>query len=202
MSAELIEGYVIPENYPGGYKEKPWCPHTKLIEICTDLAGYETNPEKYCGESVFGFPVTSCIEVNKILKLQLNRVNEKDDTKQPDEEAITKYLSGKASLEEKSQTLEKYKEQLEKYNSRKNILRRWRQVVFDTCCATTSDEKNAHFRQMQKPEDLKEEEVVLKVKQFISSLEAVTGGYEEGVIRGDGGADNCNQSPRYHFVPS
>jgi hypothetical protein len=201
-------------NYPEGYKEGPYCPYTKLVQITASLAGIELTPQTFCTEELSNarfsegtiswlksgdfYPRVSCVKVNRELVRQLEFLNEEVEDFPSDEE-VTRRVNKAKDLSTKNDILESYKKTMDKYVKGAIILNRWRKVIFETSVSTLSDEKNEHFRQFKSADELSQEEIVNKVEQFTLALNKITG-YEPNVIKGSGGAENCPQSPGHHHV--
>jgi hypothetical protein len=202
-------------NYPEGYEEKPWCPNTKLVEICASLAGVKLTPQTFCTEELSNahfsdgaihwlksgdfFPRVSCVKINRELIRQMEVVDEKVEA--PSEEDTTRKISEAKDMSTKSEVFELYKQATDKYEKRKAIVDRWRKVVFETSVSTASDEKNEHFRQFNSADELSEDEIFDKVVQFTLALNKITG-YEPDIVLGGGGAINCPKSPEHHHYGS
>lgn len=202
-------------NYPEGYEKKPWCPSTKLVQICASLAGMELTPEAFCTEELFNanysenifdwlergdfLPKVSCMEVNRELIRQMEIVDE--DVEAPSNEEATRKINEAKDMPAKQEIFESYKKAMDKYERRKVIVDRWRKVVFETSVSTTSDEKNEHFRQFKSADELSEDEIFDNVVHFTSALNKITG-YVPNLILGGGGAINCPQSPEHRHVGS
>jgi hypothetical protein len=199
-------------NYPEGYEEKPWCPNTKLVQICASLAGVELTPETFCTETIGNasysdgilgwleradfYPATSCVKVNQKLIRQLEAV--KKIVGAPSDKDTTKKITEAKYLPTRLEIFRSYKKAVEEYEKRQTIINRWRNVVFETCCSTTKYEKNEHFRQFKSARELPEGEIIDKVKQFTSALNKITE-YEPRFINlSCGEARNCHQSPSVH----
>jgi hypothetical protein len=175
-------------NYPEGYEEKPWCPNTKLVQICASLAGVELTPETFCTEELANarysdgafqwlehgdfYPRASCAKVNRELIQQLKIV--KEIVELPSDKEITLKIEDARDLPNKLKILRSYDEVKGAYDQRKAIINRWRNVVFETCCSTVEDENNKHFRQFKSVDELDEKEVIQKVNQFTSALIEIT----------------------------
>jgi hypothetical protein len=203
-------------NYPEGYEEKPWCPSTKLVQICASLAGVELTPETFCTETIKNahysgraiqwlesadfHPAASCAKINHKLLDQLKLV--KEEISLTPDNIINRELDQMKSFDAKKTVVDKYKPEREHYSKRQETFARWRNVIFETCCSTPDDEKNVHFRQIKSADELSEAEIIEKVEQFTQSLGEIVG-YEEGTIGFyTGGVVNCPQSPHPgHFGP-
>jgi hypothetical protein len=202
-------------NYPEGYKEKPWCPNTKLVQIGASLAGIEIAPEDFCTEELSNahfsegaihwlksgsfFPRVSCVKVEGELIRQMEIVDE--EVEAPSNEEATRKINEAKDMPAKQEIFESYKKAMDEYEKRKAIIDRWRKVIFEVSVSTPADEKNEHFRQFKSADELPEDEIITKVEQFTSALNKITG-YEPNVIKGSGGAENCPQSPEHHHYGS
>lgn len=201
-------------NYPDGYKEKPWCPSTKLVQICASLAGVELTPETFCTEELSNarysegtihwfetgdfYPKASCVKVNQILVQQIDIIGKKIEL--PGEENIAEEIRSANSTADMLVVTTHYTQLKEDFGKRETILNRWRDIIFQTCCSTTSDEKNEYFRQFKTASELPEEEIIDRVKQFTSALNKITEYIPRAINLGCGAAKNCPQSPRvYHY---
>jgi hypothetical protein len=200
-------------NYPAGYKEKPWCPHTQLVQIGASLAGIELTPETFCTERVENavylegiphwidradfIPAASCAKLNRELLEQLKLV--KEEVLLTPDSVVNRELDRAAGFDAKKAVIDKYKSERERHSKKQEIFTRWRKVVFETSISTSSDENNEHFRQFKSADELSGDEIIDKVEQFTSALNKITG-YEPDVVRSSRGAENCPQSPKYHHV--
>lgn len=109
---------IIPVNYPEGSKNKPWCPHTKLIQIGAQLSGRKLNDSNFCGtkmtdarysegafhylESANYFPRVSCKDVQIDLMDQMELVQK--DLAEPSVKDLEEAL-GKAANPKKNPKL-------------------------------------------------------------------------------------------------
>jgi hypothetical protein len=207
----FLEGDEL-HNYPEGYEKKPWCPHTKLINICASLAGSNIDPESFCYEKIKNpiysggainwiiggnlFPETSCVNVNWALVKQI-KIAEMEIVL-PAEFDVDTRISGAESFKERVEIVNTYTKTRAVYDERQSILKRWRKVIFETCCSTPSDEKNLYFRQIKSQDELSEEEIIGRVKHFTAALNKITG-YNERLVR-DKSAENCKQSPHFSQI--
>ena len=199
-------------NYPEGYEEKPWCPNTKLVQICASLAGVELTPETFCTETIENaqfsegvinwleradfYPATSCVKVNQKLNRQLEVIRK--IVKAPSDKDTTKKIAEAKDLPTRLEIFKSYEKAMEEYEKRQSIVDRWRKVIFETCCSTTKDEKNEHFRQFKSADELSENEILDKVRQFTSALNKITKYEPKFIDLSCGEAKNCNQSPSVH----
>lgn len=201
-------------NYPEGYKEGPYCPYTKLVQISASLAGIELTPETFCTETLKNarfsdgaihwlkqgdfYPRVSCVKVNQELVQQLKIVEKVVEA--PSDKDTTEKIAEAKDLSAKREIFKSYEMSMEKYERRQSIIDRWRKIIFETSVSTTSDEKNPHFRQFKSADELSEEEIVGRVKQFTQALSEITGLQQEWHI--PDGAENCPQSPKHnHYGP-
>jgi hypothetical protein len=196
-------------NYPQGYKEGPHCPNSTLVEICNSLAGNDRTPDNFCTETmenpVFSrgiisllksadfYPVASCAISNKMLDRQLEFV--KHDFILPTEEEIIAKSNGAKTVDEKAKVFKTFDIAKENFNSKKTIIERWRNVIFNTCCATTTDEENPHFRRFDSVSELTEDEIIDRVKSFADALQKIIGYKKESLGWWGNEADNCPRSP-------
>lgn len=187
---------------------KPWCPHTKLIQIGAQLSGQTLNDSNFCGkkmsdarysegafhylESANYFPRVSCKKVQIELMDQMELVEK--DLKEPDTKEMERELK-KADYNTKTAIVAKWADKMKEFQEREEIIGRWRTTIFDVSYSHKGDEPNPHFRQFEKADDLSLEEITGKVNDFIEALGKITG-YRPFVIDGHGGANNCPQSPR------
>ncbi|QQG42050.1 MAG: hypothetical protein HYV90_01910 [Candidatus Woesebacteria bacterium] len=202
---------IIPVNFPEGHGEKPWCPHTKLIQIGASLAGIDLDPNTFCGEKMTNthysdgvihyleaatyYPTTSCKDVHVALLDQVQLVEQ--SIEEPNIKEFEMELETAVSSREKAAISDKFAEKMGNYQKREDTIERWRKTMFKISFSEKGDEPNPHFRQFDKPEDIPFEEIIGKVKDFIGALERVTG-YKPATFSGLGGAKNCPQSPRFH----
>ena len=203
---------MFPElmhNYPEGYKEKPWCPSTKLVQICASLAGVELTPETFCTETIENavysegilnwlekadfYPAASCVEVNQELDRQLRIVEKIAEA--PSDSDTTQKIAEAKDMPAKLEIFRSYEKAMDGCERRKTIIDRWRRVVFETCCSTTKDERNEHFRRFKSAGELSEEEIIDRVRQFTSTLNKITEYKPRVIDLGCGKARNCRQSP-------
>jgi hypothetical protein len=198
-------------NYPEGYEKKPWCPNTKLIQICASLANVKLTPETLCTEELYDarfsggaihwlesgsfLPKVSCINIECKLVQQIEIVDENAET--PSDEEATRKINEAKDMHAKQEIFESYKQAMDKHERQKAIVDRWRKVIFETSVCTASDEKNEHFRRFNSADELSEDEIFDKVIRFARALHEITG-YEPNIIKGNGGAENCPQSPEHH----
>ncbi len=203
--------HIIPVNYPEGHDGKPWCPQTKLIQIGADLVGKKLDPGTFCAEKMTDVhysegaihylehatfsPKVSCLEVHIKLIHQMEIV--KANIAEPDAEVAAAKIKFAKSVEEKVNIVEGMANNMKAYQERTDILKRWKNVIYETSVTHKGDEKNHHFRQFDSPNDIPLEEVIRKVEEYTAAFKKITG-YEPFVFGGLGGAKNCNQSPRMH----
>ena len=198
-------------NYPEGYEKTPWCPSTQLVQICASLAGVELTPETFCTETLEDarysdgaipwlkegkfYPKPSCVKVNRMLLQQIDLA--KTEINLPSDNEITLKIEYATDLKAKLKTLESYKKVKDMHDARESTINRWRNVIFETCCTTTSDEKNVHFRQFESADELTEEEITDKVTKFTEALNKITKYNPDPwfLDLGLGAAKNCPQSP-------
>jgi len=201
------------QNYPEGYDKKPWCPYSKLVQISALLTGVELDPETFCYEEVeipelsFGVlhllrgarstPKASCSILNKELAEQLKLVAE--DVPPVDEDKINKEIDAATSYKAKKAVIAKHDPEREKYLKKQEILGRWRNVIFETCVSTPEGETNVHFRQIKSSEDLAEEEILSKVKDFKKALGKIVGFPECSLEYMVGKVENCPQAPKHRY---
>ncbi len=211
---------MFPEkdhNYPEGYEKTPWCPNSKLVEICNSLAGLKPTPEYFCTNEIENgvwsgdmlnhleigdfVPNTSCHRSNLELVSQL-KIVKGDVPHLPGDNEIKLKIEKANSKEEMSEIFKSYLSIKSKYDEKNTIIERWRKVIFEITCSTVGDEKNDHFRQFSSSDELSEKEIIEKVEQFTESLDEIVG-YKEGTYGYyRGGAMNCPQSPSDgHFGP-
>ncbi|MGA3291779.1 MAG: hypothetical protein ABSC49_01375 [Candidatus Microgenomates bacterium] len=199
-------------NYPDDYEKGPYCPHTKLIQICASLTGVELTPENFCTEKMSntrysdGFihylesadfhPAASCAQLNHKLDQQIE-LAEKKISLTPDN-IIKSKLDKINDISSIKKTADKYATEKELYLKKQEILTRWKTVIFKTSVSTTQDEKNVHFRQFKSEEELPDEEVLNKVKKFKAALEKITGFDKEQFGWYWGEVKNCPQAPTHH----
>lgn len=203
-------------NYPEGYEKKPWCPNTKLVQICASLAGVELTPQTFCTETINDahysggtihwlesanfHPAASCAKVNQELIQQL-KLAEKVVEAPSYTDTSQKIIDAK-DLSAQLKIFRSYEKVMDEYEKRKTIIDRWRKVVFETSVSTTADEKNEHFRRFKSADELLEDEVVGKVKQFMESLEKIIGFEKETIGWWRGEVKNCPQAPKSrHYGP-
>jgi hypothetical protein len=204
----------IRHNYPEGHKDKPWCPRTQLVQIGAALTGLELTPDTFCTERLVNArfsggaihylesgsynPAASCAKINKELLSQLSTINSKIAL--PSEAKASVEINKAKGMVEKQKLFESYKSEKDKYDARQKIIDRWRGVIFETCCSTTADDENAHFRKFGSADELMEDEIVRYVKHFSKVFEELIG-YEKNTLGWwSDAAKNCNQSPHDRSV--
>lgn len=139
------------------------------------------------------FPRVSCKEVQIDLMDQMELVER--DIKEPDIKDFEGRLELAMMPVEKATIAERYAKAMHKFQNREDIIKRWKETIFDISYSHKGDEPNPHFRQFEKAEDVPLEETISKVKDFIEALKKITG-YRPLIIDVHGGAKNCPQSPR------
>jgi hypothetical protein len=206
MSLEILH------NYPSGCGKEHLCPYSDLVEICNSLSGLKVAPEEFCTETVENaqysrgiisnlksadlHPSASCARSNKLLLEQLETVGKIASL--PSENEYMKRLQQAGNIEVVVGIASAYNVQKGAYEERKSIIKRWREVIFKTCCSTTDDKENHHFRRFSSENELTEEEIIGKVKQFSEALEEIVGYERKSVWWYLNQAKNCNRSPQQH----
>jgi hypothetical protein len=194
-------------NYPDGFEKKPWCPQTKLINICGDLAGVSYTPEGFCTQehsSLLDFlngngalyPKTACYRINLALADQLKTIG--TNPQKPSQAEAERKVQSTHDINEQAEIIKKFKDKEDVYNRREEIIVRWRSVIYETCYTKPGDEANDHFEQVESADKLTDEDVVSKVRLFIKTLNKITGYKGDRYIDlGLGAAHNCPQTPHY-----
>jgi len=198
-------------NYPDGFEKKPWCPQTKLINICGDLAGISYTPEKFCtqehaslldslnGDSAL-YPVTACYRINQALVAQMEILG--THPQKPSQEEAERKVQSTHDINKQAEIIKKFKEKEDIYNEREGTMTRWRQVIYENCYTKPGDELNEHFSQVASADELTDDDVLSKARIFIKVLQKITGiePAKKGFVTidlGMGAAHNCPQTPHY-----
>jgi len=202
-------------NYPKSSGEEPVCPFSDIVEIGNKLSGLSVTPKEFCTESIhnaqykrggcFGYselisanfyPEASCAKSAKLLEGQLKIVAKK--VKLPTDEDVVAKIDSAKSLDNKSEIIQAHEKLKQKHALREGIITRWRQVIFETCCSTTKDNENGHFRRFNSADELTEKEIIDKVNIFSQALNKIVEYEDEMLTRCFDEAKNCPKSPRYH----
>ncbi|KKU09554.1 MAG: hypothetical protein UX13_C0037G0003 [Candidatus Woesebacteria bacterium GW2011_GWB1_45_5] len=201
------------KNHPPQTGRSPVCPHYQIIEICAKFAGYEIDPNRFCGQRVEavniggilgGFegnvywPEATCSKVHdKLVGLMAFAKEKIEIQKESDMEAV--FADKSKDIEERSRIIGEYIEKKKRIAAQNALLVSWRNSVWEISCSGPEGETNKHFRKIQKPEDLSNKEVFSKVEAFLGALEKITGPAAEllDLRRVSKGADNCERAPKH-----
>lgn len=167
-------------------------------------------------------PKTTCAEVHDKLQTTIEFM---EQSVSPETEEVNEILSSLTDPRYKKKVLDEHVKELDILREQKRIFTYWQNVIFETCCvpaesqpienrggelpeANLSGQENKHvlysepvredphFRRLNSPEELTDEEVMMRVKSFLASLREQASGenYYEG--RFTKGAQYCPQAPK------
>ena len=202
--SELFGGFR-QTNHPPETRAKPVCPSSEIISICATLADFQINSNRFCGHEVThedsigplsGFrgdifwPVSTCSNVHGKLGKMIEFTKEHIEVQ--NESQIDKILTDTTkSVGERIKTADENMEKVKRKREQEQLLARWRNTVWELTCSN---------KDVEKPEDLSEDEIIGKVEAFLKALGNITGpSFEKSLSlsRTTKGAENCPQTPRY-----
>lgn len=208
-----IEAGFQQKNFQPHKERIPVCPSYRIIEICVLLAG--ASPEQladapdFCGEWVEHYDNTrllsgsegyrhdaraACRATLVLLKHMIGSVGDKIDLQSVGQ--VDFAIRKAKSIREKKAIIDAAVDAQNKHKRRKEILERWRQVIYDTCIVPKNPGvAPKHFRQIASPGDLSEGEILSKVIQFMKVLDNIVGDTPSSYAVEWKAAENCPQSP-------
>lgn len=216
MFTELDLGSWEPSNFqPSKADRGPVCPHYQIISICAPFVGISeehlAKTVRFCGVYSKDFDTMSrigggekgadetalatCKVIYEKFRGQL-AIAKTPATELPSEEEIGAQMD-EASFEEKGRIFLDYKSTRKKYEERAEILARWKDVVFGLAIIPVSESQQVpHFRKVDSPEDLTDDEAINYATAFFNGLEKVVGKPEKNIFSIYGkAAKNCDRSP-------
>ncbi len=188
-----------PVNFTPDSVKTPVCPNYQIIDIAAEFAGYEINPDKFCGwegEPIDIYsplsgrkggdyePCVTCVRVAHNLESQINIASTRP--KIPDGSTPIGMLT--------REDIGSYLVQQKIVEGHNQAVARMRRATFENC---TTGKENHHIHAVTSPDEITEGEAIENAGLFLEGLKQITG--ETTFLYHFQLPANCPQRPRGFF---